>query len=399
MRRLRSDPRLADAAVAVQVDGEVRDLRLPVNDGETIRILTDRDEAGAGRAPSFDRARDGAGGVAPVAGRQDRDRARHRRRLLLRLRVPRSRSRPTTSNGSRRRCARILARAMSRSCGRTAWSERSCSRASGRRTSVQARARRGARRPAISLYRNDDFEDLCRGPHLQTTKPIKAFKLLSTAGAYWRGDSSRPMLTRIYGTAFFRQADLDAYLAQVEEARRRDHRRLGRELDLFHFDPHSPGSPLWHPRGMVIWNALEDLRRNAQRPAWLRRGQDAASLRRRALEDVRTLGEVPRQHVPRPRRGRGPHLRPEAHELPWRTCCSSAAGGAAIASSRSATPRRRPCTETSSTGTLHGLMRVRHVTQDDAPHLLHDGADRGRDLRLPRLHRRALRHLRRRAAA
>src|SRR5207245_9826526 len=83
----------------------------------------------------------------------------------------------------------------------------------------------------ISLYTQDGFEDLCRGPHLQTTKPIKAFRLLSTAGAYWRGDAANPMLTRIYGTAFFDQAALDEYLERVEQARLRDHRRLGRELD------------------------------------------------------------------------------------------------------------------------------------------------------------------------
>src|SRR4029078_3488378 len=104
----------------------------------------------------------------------------------------------------------------------------------------------------ISLYTQDGFEALCRGPHLKTTKPIKAFKLLSTAGAYWRGDSDNPMLTRIYGTAFFDQAALEEYVERVEQARLRDHRRLGRELDLFHFSYVSPGSPFWHPRGTVM---------------------------------------------------------------------------------------------------------------------------------------------------
>ena len=111
----------------------------------------------------------------------------------------------------------------------------------------------------ISVYRNDDFEDLCRGPHLQSTTPIKAFKLLSQAGAYWRGDSSKPMLTRIYGTAFFKQADLDEHLRLLEEARRRDHRRIGRELDLFHTSDVAPGAPFWHPRGMVICTELTKL--------------------------------------------------------------------------------------------------------------------------------------------
>ena len=119
----------------------------------------------------------------------------------------------------------------------------------------------------ISLYTQGDFTDLCRGPHLQSAEPIKALKLTSLAGAYWRGDEGNTQLTRIYGTAFFSQADLDAYLARLEEARARDHRRLGMQLDLFHFDERSPGSPFWHPKGMTIYNTLEDLRRreNARR--------------------------------------------------------------------------------------------------------------------------------------
>jgi threonyl-tRNA synthetase len=113
----------------------------------------------------------------------------------------------------------------------------------------------------ISLYTQGDFTDLCRGPHLQNSKPIKAIKLTSLAGAYWRGDEENTQLTRIYGTAFYSQADLDAYLERMDDARRRDHRRLGPQLDLFHFEGVSPGAALWHPKGMVIWNALEDLRR------------------------------------------------------------------------------------------------------------------------------------------
>ena len=119
----------------------------------------------------------------------------------------------------------------------------------------------------ISLYTQGEFTDLCRGPHLQNAKPIKAFKLTGLAGAYWRGDEQNTQLTRIYGTAFYSQADLDAYLERLEEARKRDHRRLGTQLDLFHLEEVSPGSPFWHPKGMVIWNVLEDLRRreNAKR--------------------------------------------------------------------------------------------------------------------------------------
>src|SRR3954451_21057744 len=118
----------------------------------------------------------------------------------------------------------------------------------------------------ISLYTqshdgSSEFTDLCRGPHLQNTAPIKALKLTGLAGAYWRGDEKNTQLTRIYGTAFYNQADLDVHLERLEEARARDHRRLGVQLDLFHFSDISPGSPFWHPKGMVIWNVLEDLRR------------------------------------------------------------------------------------------------------------------------------------------
>ena len=124
---------------------------------------------------------------------------------------------------------------------------------------------------AISLYTQGEFTDLCRGPHLQGSEPIKAFKLTSLAGAYWRGDEKNTQLTRIYGTAFFSQKDLDAHLERLELARARDHRRLGRELDLFHLQEASPGSPFWHPKGMVIWNELEDLRRRENNGAATRR--------------------------------------------------------------------------------------------------------------------------------
>src|SRR6185312_9941948 len=100
----------------------------------------------------------------------------------------------------------------------------------------------------VSLYTNGPFTDLCRGPHAPSTKRVKAFKLLSVAGAYWRGDANRTMLTRVYGTAFHDKAGLDAYLERLEEARARDHRRLGRELGLFALSPVSPGSIFWLPK-------------------------------------------------------------------------------------------------------------------------------------------------------
>jgi threonyl-tRNA synthetase len=121
--------------------------------------------------------------------------------------------------------------------------------------------------PTVSFYRHGEFEDLCRGGHLGSTKELGAFKLLNTAGAYWRGDETRPMLQRIYGTAWDTQEQLDQHLWRVEEAKKRDHRKLGRELDLFTFHPESPAAPFLHPRGMALWRSLEDWSREVRRAA------------------------------------------------------------------------------------------------------------------------------------
>lgn len=116
----------------------------------------------------------------------------------------------------------------------------------------------------ISLYRQGEFVDLCRGPHVPSTGYIKAFKLLSVAGAYWRGDSTRPMLQRIYGTAFPKKSDLEAYLHRLEEAARRDHRRLGPALGLFSFHEESPGFAYWHAKGQILYRTLENFSRELQ---------------------------------------------------------------------------------------------------------------------------------------
>src|SRR4051812_8577152 len=117
----------------------------------------------------------------------------------------------------------------------------------------------------ISTYTDGPFIDLCRGPHVPDTSRLKHFKLTHTAGAYWRGDSKRQMLQRIYGTAFFKKEDLDAHLTRIEEARKRDHRVLGKQLDLFIMHPFSPGAVFWTERGTVIYNALNDYIRERQR--------------------------------------------------------------------------------------------------------------------------------------
>ena len=114
----------------------------------------------------------------------------------------------------------------------------------------------------ITLFRHGGFVDLCRGPHVQHAGQIGAVKLLEAAGAYWRGDESLPMLQRIYGTAFATQKELDLHLSRLEEARRRDHRRVGAELELFHLDPVAPGAPFYLPKGMVVYNGLVDFVRS-----------------------------------------------------------------------------------------------------------------------------------------
>ena len=166
----------------------------------------------------------------------------------------------------------------------------------------------------ISLYSQGEFTDLCRGPHLQNAKPIKAFKLTGLAGAYWRGDEHNKQLTRIYGTAFYNQADLDAHLERLEEARaarppqaRRAARPLPPRGDL-------AGLAVLAPEGD---GDLERARGHApprERKPRLRRGEDPADLRQGALGAVGPLGEVPREHVPDP--GGRPHLRDQADELP-----------------------------------------------------------------------------------
>jgi threonyl-tRNA synthetase len=133
---------------------------------------------------------------------------------------------------------------------------------------VHAEANPAAEHPgAVTLYRTADFVDLCRGPHVPHAGKIPAFKLLSVAGSYWRGDSTRPMLQRIYGTAFFSKKILETHLAQIEEAKKRDHRRIGKDLDLFSFHDEGPGFAFFHPNGMIILNEILDFWRQLHREA------------------------------------------------------------------------------------------------------------------------------------
>jgi threonyl-tRNA synthetase len=215
----------------------------------------------------------------------------------------------------------------------------------------------------VSLYRNGPFTDLCIGPHGPSTRRIRAFKLLSVAGAYWRGDSSRPMLTRIYGTAFFSREELDAHLERLEQARLRDHRRLGRELGLFMFSDLSPGMPLWLPNGMALWNALTELWRTEN----LARGYEI--VKTPILWDVdlfRASGhwDVYRENM------YFTDVEDRAMGLKPMNCPGHTQIYAAERRSYRDLPirlaeqglvhRHEP------SGTLHGLLRVRSITQDDA---------------------------------
>jgi threonyl-tRNA synthetase len=218
--------------------------------------------------------------------------------------------------------------------------------------------------PTVSLYTNDGFTDLCRGPHAPSTKRVKAFKLLSVAGAYWRGDASRQMLTRIYGTAFHSKEDLEAYLQQLEEARARDHRKLGRELDLFMFSDLSPGSPFWLPNGKAMLNELTDLWREENAERGYREVQTPI------LYDVSLWKQsghwdVYRDHMyfTDDREGHQMGLKPmncPAHVQLYKDERRSYRDLPIRYSEKGLVHRHEP------SGTLHGLLRVRHITQDDA---------------------------------
>ena len=215
----------------------------------------------------------------------------------------------------------------------------------------------------ISIYTQGDFTDLCRGPHLQSSKPIKALKLTGLAGAYWRGDSSKPQLTRIYGTAFYSQDDLDAYLERLDEARRRDHRRLGTELDLFHLSDVSPGSPFWHPKGVVIWNELEALRRRMNSKHGYREVKTPLIYDKSVWETSGHWEKIRENMflIPEPDRTYG--IKP-----------MNCPGHMLLFNSRLHSYRELPVRYAEAAplhrnelaGTLHGLTRVRHITQDDA---------------------------------
>ena len=358
-------PKLAEQSVLARVNGATRDLRQPLEDGESVQFLTTRDAHDPDAlwvlrhstahllAEAVMRLHPG---VKIAIGPPIAD------GFYYDFEFPEPIS-ETDLEAIEEEIRREIAE------GRE-WTREELSReeaiarfeAEGQPYKVElARAAEGA----ISLFTQGAFTDLCRGPHLQSAAPIKAVKLTSLAGAYWRGDERNTQLTRIYGTAFYSQADLDAHLERLEQARARDHRRLGTQLDLFHFDEHSPGSPLWHPKGMVLYNQLESIRRreNARRgylevktpliydkALWVTSGHWDKFRENMFLipgdTEEQTYGIKP-MNCPGHMLLFGSQLR-SYRDLPIRYAEAA------------------PLHRNELAGALHGLTRVRYVTQDDA---------------------------------
>ena len=214
----------------------------------------------------------------------------------------------------------------------------------------------------VSLYSEGGFEDLCRGPHVPSTGKLKHFKLMKVAGAYWRGDHRNEMLQRIYGTAWATKDDLQQYLTMLEEAEKRDHRKLGRELDLFHIDEHSPGTVFWHPKGWTLWQGVEQYMRAVYRdngylevkgPQILDKGLwEKTGHWDKYRDNMFTTESEKREYALKPMNCPG-HIQifkqgiKSYRDLPLRY------------------GEFGQCHRNEPTGGLHGIMRVRAFTQDD----------------------------------
>jgi threonyl-tRNA synthetase len=356
-------PKLAEQAVLVRSNGRVQDLRAPLEDGQPIQILTTRDK-------------DDPDALAVLRHSAAHLLAEAVRRLYPGVKIAIG---PPVENGfyydfefpepigedALERIEEEIRRELAE--GRS-WGREEISRDEARRRfedegeSYKVELVDTAEGD-ISLYTQGEFTDLCRGPHLQDSRPIKALKLTGLAGAYWRGDEKNTQLTRIYGTAFYSEDDLKAYLERIEEAQRRDHRRLGRQLDLFHFSERSPGSPLWHPKGMVIWRKLEEIRQREN----AKRGY--LEVKTPLIYDAETFyisGHFPKYE--------DLMFKLDVDGQPWAMKAMNCPGhmllfGSKVRSYRELPVRfaePAPLHRNELTGTLHGLLRVRHVTQDDA---------------------------------
>ena len=214
----------------------------------------------------------------------------------------------------------------------------------------------------ISLYGQGNFIDLCRGPHVPSTSKLKVFKLMKVAGAYWRGDSKNEMLQRIYGTAWAKKEDQDAYLHRLEEAEKRDHRKLGRALDLFHMQDEAPGMVFWHPRGWTVWQQIEQYMRGVYRDSGFQEVRcpqilDVSLWKRSGhwdnfRENMFFTGSDNREYAVKPMNCPG-HVQifntglRSYRDLPLRY------------------GEFGSCHRNEPSGALHGIMRVRAFTQDD----------------------------------
>ena len=220
----------------------------------------------------------------------------------------------------------------------------------------------------IALYHHEEYTDMCRGPHVTNTKHLRAFKLTKVSGAYWRGDSKNEMLQRIYGTAWQSTKDLESHLVQLEEAEKRDHRKLGRQLDLFHFQEEAPGMVFWHPKGWAVYRALEDFMRIKQIESDYEEINTPEVVDRKLWEDSghwdkyrenMFITEIDEEHANEKR----------TNALKPMNCpCHVQVYNQGLKSYRDLPIRFSEfgsCHRYEASGTLHGLMRVRAFTQDD----------------------------------
>jgi threonyl-tRNA synthetase len=357
-------PKLAEQAVLVRSNGNVQDLRAPLEDGQPIQILTTRDK-------------DDPDALYVLRHSTAHLLAEAVRRLYPGTKIAIG---PPIENGfyydfdfpepiGEEALERIEAEMQKELAEGRSWNREEVEAEEAKRYFAEQGEEYkielvDTADGPITMYTQGDFRDLCRGPHLQDSKPIKAVKLTGLAGAYWRGNEHNKQLTRIYGTAFYDQADLDAYLENLEQARARDHRRLGAQLDLFHLSDHAPGMPFWHPKGMVIWNALEDLRRRENS----RRGY--VEVKTPLMYDVETWKTS----------GHWEKFKDEMFLVPYgedRTLGlkpMNCPGHMLLFGSTLRSYRDLPLRYAEAStlhrnergGTLHGLLRVQHVTQDDA---------------------------------
>jgi threonyl-tRNA synthetase len=360
-------PGLAKAALAIRVDGELRDLAAPLSDGVEIAILTDRDPE------ALDLIRHDAAHVMAEAVQE----------LYPGTKVTIG---PAIENGfyydfdfpqdvrvTDADLERIEVAMRAHIEADEAFSRREVPVAEaieifeaqdeGYKVELIEDLAKDEGVETVSLYRNGEFEDLCRGPHGPSTGRIKAVKLSSLAGAYWRGDESRQMLTRIYGTAFFSKKDLAAHLERIEQAKARDHRRLGPQLGLFMLREEAPGMPFWLPNGTTLLRLIED--------------EVQKQLRKRGYEEIKTphVMDVDLWH----RSGHWDHYREnmyftESGEREYAIRPMNCPGACLVFGSERHSYRELPLrlaefgqvSRAEREGVLHGLLRVRAFTQDDA---------------------------------